>query len=98
MLIKIGCGGVCLGNLHPMMQPVLKAVSEIWVDEVVITETWGGTHLDYSWHPLCRALDFRLPKSNVQLKVEAARRRLGRNYDVVLEGDHVHIEFEENRK
>lgn len=94
-LIKLGCGGVSLEKLHPAMQPVLRAVELVWgVEEPVITSTWEGRHCAASWHYLCRALDFRLPRGDVQVRVSKLKERLGKDYDVVLERDHIHIEYD----
>jgi hypothetical protein len=95
MLIKLGCGGVCLDQLHPRMTIVLRVVTTIWdMEEPVITSTWDGTHSPGSLHPLARALDFRKPSTNVTAKVQELRSTLGKDYDVVLEDTHVHVEYD----
>jgi hypothetical protein len=94
VLIKIGCGGVSLGKLDPSMQPVMRTVALVWgSEEPVITSTWEGTHSSSSWHYFCRALDFRLPK-NVDGMIDVLKNRLGKDYDVVLESTHIHIEYD----
>ena len=92
MLLKLGVGGANLTKMHPAMQKVLKEVPLIWGDEEpIITSTWEGTHGRGSWHAFGRALDFRPPKKNVVMKL---REKLGKDYDVVDEGNHIHIEFD----
>ena len=95
MLIKLGVGGVRLDGLHPSMRIVLRVVAEVWgSEEAIITSTWDGNHSDGSFHYVCRALDFRPPKNKVMEKVAKLRSRLGPDYDVVYEGNHIHIEFD----
>lgn len=94
ILIKIGCGGVCLDKLHPAMRLVLREVDLIWKEDPVITSTWDGVHSSGSFHYFCMALDFRLPKEKPLQKVEELKEKLGSDYDVVLENDHVHVEYD----
>lgn len=95
MLIKFGCGGVDISDLHLSMWYVLRVLTEVWGDEEpVITSTWEGTHLPWSCHYRKKALDFRLPKDNPIARVQQLKKRLGKNYDVTMEADHVHVEYD----
>jgi len=98
MLVKFGVGGLDLSSLHVAMWYAVKVVNEVWGDEEpVITSTWEGTHVPWSMHYRKRALDFRLPKDHPRERVEQVRKRLGNNYDVLYENDHVHIEYDPKR-
>ena len=94
MLIKLGCGGVDISTLHPKMRIVLRAVEQVWSpEEPIITSTWEGTHSSASFHYFKRALDFRLART-MQDKVDLLRSKLGKDYDIVLEHTHIHIEYD----
>lgn len=64
--------------------------------ELVITAGTDGKHMDGSLHYKGRALDFRTWNLNGREKevVEDLKKELGSDYDVVLEGDHIHCEFD----
>lgn len=63
-------------------------------DELVITSVIDGRHMRGSLHYIGAAADIRLPSSDPLLvRVEIAE-ALGAQYDVVLESDHIHIEFQ----
>lgn len=95
MLIKFGCGGVDLSSLHPAIWRAVRAVCKIWgEEEPVITSTWEGTHSSWSLHYLKRALDFRLPRGPGIIAAQDLRKELGKDYDVVLEHDHIHVEYD----
>jgi len=95
MLIKFGCGGVDLSELHPAIWNAIKHVCTAWNgEEVVITSTWEGTHLPWSKHYQKQAIDVRLPSRQVQEKVQRLKQLLGHGYDVLIEKDHVHIEWD----
>lgn len=72
--------------------------------DIVVTEITGGKHMEGSLHYKGRAADLRLPsrlsaKAGIDLMVTAYLRScLGSDWDVVLESDHVHIEFDPMRK
>jgi hypothetical protein len=77
----------------------VKVVCDVWEDEEpVITSTWEGTHLPWSMHYRKRALDFRLPRKDVTKKWQTVRGKLGKDYDVVMEHGHVHIEYDPKKE
>jgi len=96
MLIRVGCGGVDLTFLHHSMLKVLMAVSNVWgKEEPIITSTAEGTHLPWSYHYIGRALDFRFPlRKEVETCIKELKEKLGEDYDVVEEEDHIHIEYD----
>ncbi len=64
--------------------------------ELVITAGTDGKHMDGSLHYKGLALDFRTWNLNGREKdvIDDLRKELGQDYDVVLEGDHIHCEFD----
>lgn len=79
-------------------QYTFARVDSIWKDieleEAVLTSGVDGTHGPNSLHYQGRAWDFRLPKQ-VEKVMAALKLELGgADYDVLLEGDHIHIEYD----
>lgn len=98
MLTKVG---VRLDGLQPEIQErfwLLDAVCRAWFGrECVITSAREGVHKEGSLHGSGFAVDIR---TNDQLPVVVRgfvvdlRVQLGKGYDVVLEKDHVHVEYD----
>jgi len=96
MLVKLG---VDLQRLTPDIRKVLVQVDEIYnqfaKEEAVLTSTYDGNHSPSSLHYANDAVDFRLPERNIVVVFTAIRGKLSVNkYDVVLESDHIHIEYD----
>jgi hypothetical protein len=95
MLMKLG---VSIEYLGREIRRALDIIEKIYFDagegEAVITETRGGTHKPGSLHYADDAIDIRLPKKNVGELAQEMRRKLGINYDVVVEISHVHCEYD----
>ena len=65
--------------------------------ETVITCGIEGLHSKYSLHPLGRAVDLRIwayDSAQLDALVNEVRERLGKDYDIVIEKDHVHMEYD----
>ena len=66
--------------------------------ECVITECTGAKHGYASIHYLGLAVDLRtnnIPDQKTKLKIRnEVKKRLGDQYDVILEKDHLHIEYQ----
>jgi hypothetical protein len=70
--------------------------------DMLITSGNEGVHMPGSLHYLDRALDFRtkhLATANKKALAAAVKKRLGKDYDVILENvgganEHLHIEFD----
>ena len=65
--------------------------------DCVVTSTTDGKHMDDSRHYVGYAIDLRIwniPADKVSIIHSKLKRALGSNYDVVLESDHFHVEFD----
>ena len=65
--------------------------------DIVITSGTDGTHMVGSKHYTGEALDFRtqgVESNTLNLWRERVATRLGPDYQVITEGDHIHIEFD----
>lgn len=62
--------------------------------DCVVTSIIDGTHSAGSLHYVGAAADLRLPPSRAVELVAALQFALGADFDVVLEADHVHVEFQ----
>jgi len=65
--------------------------------ELIITSTWEGLHLPWSKHYQKCALDFRYPHGWKSSMLKDLRKELGNDFDIVLEKDHIHIEYDPKR-
>lgn len=93
-------------NLHDSMEQALKIAAAVWgewVQEMVVTSLNDGTHRVGSLHYSNKAADIRtknLPTTEAKrLAVKKLASRLGRDYDVILEGlgtanEHCHCEYD----
>mgnify|MGYP001571675376 CR=1 FL=1 len=64
----------------------------------VITALTDGKHMEGSLHYTGQAADTRtrdISPAVVQLIVKNTKEALGQDYDVVIEGDHVHLEWDQ---
>lgn len=95
MLLK---AGVDISRLNRQARRTLWIVSNIyWLngDELVITSTYEGTHSPSSLHYHNDAFDVRLPVGiKPEDMVNKLKARLGEDFDIVLEADHIHIEYD----
>ena len=93
--------GVKIAGARPEIIIAMTVADQVYKGitgrEVVITEVTGGKHGTGSLHYVGAAIDVRirdLSKILVSRIVLQLRECLGENYDVVLETDHIHIEFQ----
>lgn len=77
---------------------VINAANEMELDvDMLITSGNDGEHMKNSKHYSNEALDFRskhLTKAELIILIKIVRRRLGKNYQIVVESDHLHIEYD----
>jgi hypothetical protein len=94
MLLKLG---VDISKLEKPIRKILPIVEKLWLNsenkEAVITSTYEGTHSPGSLHYANLAIDLRL-SSNPSKMLELLKRSIDSNYDIILETDHFHIEYD----
>jgi hypothetical protein len=94
MLIK---AGVDISRLRPEIRKKLNEIARrawsIGKVELVITSTYEGNHSEGSLHYASLAVDIQRGPYGSILKDEL-RDKLGMDYDVCLEADHIHIEYD----
>lgn len=93
--------GVSLWRLTPQGALLAVVVDQVYaangITACVITSGDDGKHKVNSKHYVGRALDFRTRDFTVAKadKIRAeAQAALGRDFDIVLEPDHIHAEFD----
>lgn len=94
--------GVTIHGLQPQMVLAVIATHAIYASmgvELVITAGNDGKHMQGSKHYSGNAIDIRTynlpdPKRNAPEIVRQLQQDLGRDYDVIFEGDHIHIEYD----
>ena len=92
--------GVLIEGLSPNMLSIFDDIAEAWsitnVDPTITSGT-DGIHGPNSLHPGGNAIDLRTYNlTSGQISAVAARlaNRLGADYDVVIESDHIHVEYD----
>jgi hypothetical protein len=97
MIIKNGVQVVGLQKEIITALPTIDNVISSVASYLVITSALDGKHMAGSMHYKGLAIDVRLPSvekvANMHI-VSILRDRLGFNYDVVLESNHIHIEYD----
>ncbi len=94
--------GVQLRGLRPEMLIGILIVEGAYTDmgyDTIITSACDGRHSRGSLHYVGLAVDFRTRHiGSDRLKVTGKiKDRLGLEYDVVLEHDHIHVEYQPER-
>lgn len=92
---------VNLYGLHPQMQIANCKLSVLFyqfgVDNMVLTSAIDGKHSTHSLHKKGRACDYRiwyLDQKDYRRFVQRCKAVLGAEYDVVMEEDHLHVEYD----
>ena len=95
MLLKLG---VSIERLSRNTRRVLGVVEEAYLrlagEEAVVTSACEGNHAPGSLHYANEGIDFRRAKKAFPEIVASLKNSLGSNYDVIEEGDHLHIEWD----
>ena len=96
--------GVDLRNIQPQMAiaySIAVAIYQLHAGVPCwITAAFDGTHMTNTLHQrdgLCRALDLRTSNvipEQLQLVYTKLKEALGSQFDVILEKDHIHVEFD----
>lgn len=94
MLIK---AGVNISRLRPEIRKKLNEIARwIWSieeKELIVTSTYEGSHSEGSLHYANLAVDIRRQDRGNAVRDEL-KDKLGMDYDVVLESDHIHVEYD----
>lgn len=91
--------GVSVGTPRAELIDGLITCAEVYYDlgySLVVTSMYDGTHMKGSLHYEGLAADLRtsmVPRERLPSLVAALRRKLPRYWDVVLEKDHIHVEY-----
>ena len=99
--IKSGIKGAKVNGLRPEMVLAYIIACFVYAEydaDCTLTEGTGGKHGIGSLHYVGLAMDLRIwsfktPEILAEV-VDKLKSRLGDQYDVVLEGSHIHIEFQ----
>jgi hypothetical protein len=90
--------GVRIRGLSPPALLAINIAAEVYRhvnEDFVITSVTDGDHKSGSLHHVGDAFDLRLPgnysKAYIANEIQS---RLGSSYDVVLERDHIHVEYD----
>jgi len=92
--------GVSVVGLQPQIALALSVAESVYEDydtELVVTSCNDGQHSYSSLHWSGNAADIRtksLPKELWHSVHSQLQEALGRDYDVVLESDHIHVEYQ----
>jgi len=94
MLIK---AGVDISRLRPEIRKKLPGIAGlVWYctkEEIIVTSTYEGSHSEGSLHYANLAVDIRR-KAQDETVYWRIKEYLGGDYDVVLEDDHLHVEYD----
>ena len=73
---------------------IAEAVFNEQAEEIIVTSTYEGNHGGGSLHYADQAFDLRLVDHGQERMGVLLRDRLGIKFDVLVEGDHWHLEYD----
>lgn len=91
--------GAVLSN-EPAIEHARRIVARVWASRgysLTVTSGYDGSHRAQSLHYAGLAEDYRtrdVAPAHLPAMVDSVRSILGSDYDVVLEPDHLHVEFD----
>lgn len=89
--------GVRLLGIRPEMVFAIMVSESIYgtvPETLVVTSVVDGQHMRASLHYVGAAADFSLPQHNAIVVRQRLAEALGPDFDVVLEDDHMHVEWQ----
>ena len=93
--------GIKLQGLREELTYIFPIIDKVHMDlagrEAIITSALDGKHGQHSFHYQGLALDLRtrdLTPYIAEKITEELQRELGNDYDVLLEHDHIHLEYD----
>lgn len=96
--IKIDCTHGLLSMLSEDARKMYKVVCQVWEEDLFVSSLEEGRHLAYSKHYFLDAFDAYPPKTKRGVKIAAIRKILGRDYDILDEGSHIHFEYDKKER
>ena len=88
-------------GMHIRILSILDDIDDIYLGvtgkEPIITSANDGQHMTKSLHYVGRAIDLRtrnLSLSEQRVVLRELKLRLGNAFDIILEPDHIHLEFD----
>jgi len=94
--MKVKDSSVNIIDLRPPITSQFQVIRDIFKDfhvDAVITSGVDGQHKIDSFHYKGLAIDLRT-KSVLEELTKRLKDALGKEYDVIFEGDHIHIEYD----
>lgn len=100
--MKIKNDSILVQGIRPELVLALQIVNDVYKSfnkELVITSIYDGDHSDTSLHYTGCAVDLRIyaDLDNEKLRTEIER-VLNIDYDVILESNHIHLEYQPRRR
>lgn len=92
--------GVRIRGMQPEILLAVVVAHELFREQaqtLTITSCTDGDHKAGSHHHTGCAVDLRLPTAKPDSVVAQLANRLGADYDVILESDHIHLEYDPKR-
>lgn len=89
--------GVRIHGIMPEIVFAIMVADQVYAvlkHDLVVTSVIDGKHMRASIHYIGGAVDLRLPGDDGTAARNQISRRLGRDYDVILESNHIHIEWQ----
>jgi len=96
--MRVKDNSIRVGGIRPELLIAVMVANEVYTEigkELVITSVTDGKHSDTSLHYTGCAFDCRIyDDSDMEFVITKIKDRLKIDYDVVLEGNHIHIEYQ----
>ena len=89
--------GVRIHGLRPELMIALIVANDLWRElgqDLVVTSVIDGEHMRGSNHWKGMAADLRIWNLDGHIAASKLSARLGADFDVVLESDHIHVEYD----
>lgn len=89
--------GVSIERLKRPVRRILSRLVHLYAKQgldLIVTSTYEGTHSPSSLHYDDNAIDIDDPPEYKQAMTDDIKNLLGRDFDVILEKDHIHIEYD----
>lgn len=101
MWIKAGPTGCRIGGIRPEGLAAVMVAALVYTKhnlDLVWTAGLDSKHMAGSLHYVGLAIDIGMPPANLQVVMaQELKDALGDDFDLVVEGDHWHIEFQPKR-